>query len=556
MKNLLLTALLLFVSTGSFAAGNELASLLLQLDSTLLQRESYITIREQRIALLKGLLSGSSYSEVQRYALNRQIIEEYAPYQADSAICWLYRNIHLARKLGDSRRLDESRIELAYLYSSTGSYLEASTLLQQVDTTQSDNEQLVRYYVAQHKLNDELHLYSLDVQQSRRSGFLSEWYARQIVFRSTPGSPQQLIFQLRLALKDRDYESAEGISEQLCRQQGELTRGYAEALYMRGLAAVLRGDSARGREWYARSAIIDLRLAIRDNAALKSLSNMLLEGANIERAMRYIRIAAEDARFFNSRLRSWQDAAVLHQIEEAYLARRSRTERMYHFFVFSIVGFMLLAIGGVFVVLGQNRKLRLARLELQQANRRLYQSNRDLQEINNRLAGLNSQISEANAVKEEYIGIFLTMCSEYIDKIMASRRQVRRMLRDGRIEDLRKEYRDSEDDLRELDEFYRNFDRTFVQLYPSFIEDFNSLLEREVRIELKKGEILNTELRIFALIRLGISDSSKIAALLRYSVSTIYNYRSKVKSHTLVSRESFEERIRHIGAFTPQHPRG
>ena len=108
-------------------------------------------------------------------------------------------------------------------------------------------------------------------------------------------------------------------------------------------------------------------------------------------------------------------------------------------------------------------------------------------------------------------------------------------------------------DSRELEEFYRNFDTTFLQLYPTFIEDFNSLLDKEARIEPKKGELLTTELRIFALIRLGINDSSKIAALLRYSVSTIYNYRSKIKGHTLVSRDDFEERIKTIGAFSPQH---
>ena len=222
-------------------------------------------------------------------------------------------------------------------------------------------------------------------------------------------------------------------------------------------------------------------------------------------------------------------------------------------FVVSIGCFMLLALGGVVFVLRQNRKLNLARLELQQANNRLNISNKDLQHINKRLAGLNSQISEANEVKEEYIGIFLTMCSEYIDKIIDSRRHVRRLLRDGRVDELRKEYSPTDGDSRELEEFYRNFDTTFLQLYPTFIEDFNSLLDKEARIEPKKGELLTTELRIFALIRLGINDSSKIAALLRYSVSTIYNYRSKIKGHTLVSRDDFEERIKTIGAFSPQH---
>lgn len=552
MKNLLFTALLL-AATPSVLAQNDLKSVLSQLDATLSHRDSYIAGREQRIESLKSILGKSDFSDAQRYILNQQLIDEYTPYQADSTIDYLYRNINLAKKMHDARRLDESRIQLAYLYSSAGIYLEAATLLQQIDTAKLDRKQLVDYYVARHKLNDELQLYSHDSVQGTQSWHLTVLYARLIVENTEPESTTHLNFKLWQAINDRNYEQAVEISERLCNTLPPLSRGYAEASYMRALVADLMKDTLTAQVWFAHSAMTDIQLAIRDNAALKSLANTLLDDDNIQRAMRYMRIVMDDARFFNSRLRPWQDALALHVIEEAYMARRQRMDAMYNIFMVSIVCFMLLALGGVIFVLRQNRKLSLARLELQQANNRLNISNNDLQRINEQLAGLNSQISEANEVKEEYIGIFLTMCSEYIDKIIDSRRRVRRLLRDGRIDELKKEYASSDGDSRELEEFYRNFDTTFLQLYPTFIEDFNSLLDKEARIEPKKGELLNTELRIFALIRLGINDSSKIAALLRYSVSTIYNYRSKIKGHTLVSRDNFEERIKTIGAFSPQH---
>ena len=552
MKNLLFTALLL-AATPSVLAQNDLKSVLSQLDATLSHRDSYIAGREQRIESLKSILGKSDFSDAQRYILNQQLIDEYTPYQADSTIDYLYRNINLAKKMHDARRLDESRIQLAYLYSSAGIYLEAATLLQQIDTAKLDRKQLVDYYVARHKLNDELQLYSHDSVQGTQSWHLTVLYARLIVENTEPESTTHLNFKLWQAINDRNYEQAVEISERLCNTLPPLSRGYAEASYMRALVADLMKDTLTAQVWFARSAMTDIQLAIRDNAALKSLANTLLDDDNIQRAMRYMRIVMDDARFFNSRLRPWQDALALHVIEEAYRVRRQRMDAMYNIFVVSIVCFMLLALGGVIFVLRQNRKLSLARLELQQANNRLNISNNDLQRINEQLAGLNSQISEANEVKEEYIGIFLTMCSEYIDKIIDSRRRVRSLLRDGRIDELKKEYASSDGDSRELEEFYRNFDTTFLQLYPTFIEDFNSLLDKEARIEPKKGELLNTELRIFALIRLGINDSSKIAALLRYSVSTIYNYRSKIKGHTLVSRDNFEERIKTIGAFSPEH---
>lgn len=552
MRNLLSTVLLL-AATLAASAQNDLKSVLSQLDATLSHRDSYIAGREQRIESLKNILRKSDFSDAQRYILNQQLIDEYTPYQADSTIDYLYRNIALATRMNDAGHLNESRIQLAYLYSSAGIYLEAANMLKLVDTTALDRRQLVDYYIARHKLNDELQLYSHDSAQGHESWRLTVIYAQLIVENTEPESVTHLNFRLRQAIGARDYPQAVEISERLCSTLQPLSREYAEASYMRALVADLMDDTPTAQVLFARSAMTDIQLAIRDNAALKSLANTLLDDDNIQRAMRYMRIVMDDARFFNSRLRPWQDALALHVIEEAYRVRRQRMDAMYNIFVVSIGCFMLLALGGVVFVLRQNRKLNLARLELQQANNRLNISNKDLQHINKRLAGLNSQISEANEVKEEYIGIFLTMCSEYIDKIIDSRRHVRRLLRDGRVDELRKEYSPTDGDSRELEEFYRNFDTTFLQLYPTFIEDFNSLLDKEARIEPKKGELLTTELRIFALIRLGINDSSKIAALLRYSVSTIYNYRSKIKGHTLVSRDDFEERIKTIGAFSPQH---
>ena len=439
MRNLLSTALLL-AATLSASAQNDLKSVLSQLDATLAHRDSYIAGREQRIESLKNILRKSDFSDAQRYILNQQLIDEYTPYQADSTIDYLYRNIALATRMNDAGHLNESRIQLAYLYSSAGIYLEAANMLKLVDTTALDRRQLVDYYIARHKLNDELQLYSHDSAQGHESWRLTEIYARLIVDNTEPESPTHLNFRLRQAIGARDYPQAVEISERLCSTLQPLSREYAEASYMRALVADLMDDTPTAQVWFARSAMTDIQLAIRDNAALKSLANTLLDDDNIQRAMRYMRIVMDDARFFNSRLRPWQDALALHVIEEAYRVRRQRMDTMYNIFVLSIAGFMLLAVGGVIFVLRQNRKLSLARLELQQANNRLNISNKDLQHINKRLAGLNSQISEANEVKEEYIGIFLTMCSEYIDKIIDSRRHVRRLLRDGRVDELRKEY--------------------------------------------------------------------------------------------------------------------
>lgn len=137
MRNLLSTVLLL-AATLAASAQNDLKSVLSQLDATLSHRDSYIAGREQRIESLKNILRKSDFSDAQRYILNQQLIDEYTPYQADSTIDYLYRNIALATRMNDAGHLNESRIQLAYLYSSAGIYLEAANMLKLVDTTALD----------------------------------------------------------------------------------------------------------------------------------------------------------------------------------------------------------------------------------------------------------------------------------------------------------------------------------------------------------------------------------------------------------------------------------
>ena len=170
-----------------------------------------------------------------------------------------------------------------------------------------------------------------------------------------------------------------------------------------------------------------------------------------------------------------------------------------------------------------------------------------LQPLPEELNGLNREISEAGRIKEAYIGRILDLMSANVSKMQAYDNRVRNALKQGKSEQLLKDLSISTRTEDELDAFYRTFDSTFLALYPTFIQDFNALLREDARVYPKKDELLCTELRIFALIRLGIEDSVRIASLLHYSVSTIYNYKVKVKNGALSDRETFEERVKSIG---------
>ena len=176
----------------------------------------------------------------------------------------------------------------------------------------------------------------------------------------------------------------------------------------------------------------------------------------------------------------------------------------------------------------------------------IYRQMKHLSATRDRLEHANEQLSMSNHIKEEYIGRFLNLCSMYISRLDSYRRMVNKKLAAGQLEELQKMVRSHDVLAADVKELYDNFDKAFLQLFPDFVEKFNALLLPEERIVLKKGELLNTELRIFALIRLGIDDSSRIAEFLRYSVNTIYNYRAKIKNKAIVSRDDFETKLMEI----------
>jgi hypothetical protein len=169
--------------------------------------------------------------------------------------------------------------------------------------------------------------------------------------------------------------------------------------------------------------------------------------------------------------------------------------------------------------------------------------------MNEQLSETNTDLSEANHIKEKYIGYFLGLCSTYIDKLDDYRKMVSKKLSGGQTAELGRLTRASDLKETELEELFSNFDKMFLHIYPDFVDEFNNLLMDDEKIIPKKGE-LNTELRIYALIRLGVEDSSMIAKFLGYSVNTIYNYRAKVKNKTKISRDNFETTVRRIGTYS------
>lgn len=324
-----------------------------------------------------------------------------------------------------------------------------------------------------------------------------------------------------------------------------LSNEAARAYYQLSLLYKQKGDRENEERELIRSVIADEHSAVRQNRSLRLLAQLLYEQGDIKRAYRYIQVSSVDANFYNTRLRNSQVAEALPIIERDYQLERDRQERRLR------IGILLISVLFVIILLfalyirRKRRQLSVARRELIRQNEDLNQMNEEMREKNEELFRLADELQESDQIKEKYVGYFLQLCSVYIQKIGEYRKTVNRKIRTGQIDDLYRMTASTQALQTETKEFYKKFDEAFLHIFPNFVADFNNLLREDQRFDLKKEELLNTELRIFALIRLGIKDSSQIAEFLSYNPVTIYSYRTKVKSKA-INKGSFDKNIMEI----------
>lgn len=527
----------------------EVCALLDSLDYALQRKEIYRQTQEERIDHLRQMLAAVRSDVDQQYYTQSRLAERYTAFQFDSALHYLSLNLDLARRMNWRHRYDETLLESAFLYTTAGFYLEASNLLAQLDTLALSDRLLGRYYTVRRRFCRESYEYARSTDLKRKLLSQRGYYTYKVMTSYPQDSDEFLFLLSEDQIENGHFEVADEAVNTLLQRVVPTERNYAICCYIKALISLYRGETGNYVLWLTRSAITDAQEAISDNASLSLLSRYFFEQGDIVRAFRYMQASMNDANFYNARLRPWQISNALTVIEDAYRIRQRRQHRIELVYI-GVISLLFLVVGVVALIeIRQKRRISRMKEELQTANGRLNDYVARLSEINDRQLRLTGEIREANAVKEEYIALFLKACSEYIDRINEYRRAMRRKLTSGAVQEVARELKSTAMIDQYVDDFYRTFDTAFLKIYPDFVEKFNALLVEEGRIELKRGERLNTELRIFALIRLGIVDSSKIAALLRCSVNTIYSYRAKIKNNASVPREQFEECVRSIGAF-------
>ena len=518
----------------------------MNLDEAILQTDRFVAAREERIQKYKSALDVTDDLDVQ-YELCHRLYDEYHPYMNDSAICYIDRCITLAERRGDSLGADECRMLLAYQCTESGMYHEAMDILQGIDERSiTDAHLLNNYHSTLSHLYSELGYYC-KVPRLQQAYYAASNRCRSQIDASLCTSDEALQLRELECYAAGDAQGALHYSDQRLAATEEGSHGYAIVAFYRHLDYRLLGDSLQARYWVTQSALSDVRNAVMDQGALWELANMLMADGDMERAYRYIRFAWQCAGKFNTVKRNSQISPVLTAISDDYEASLQRANRQ--LLVLAVVASLLAALflGILFYSNSQRRKLARARNELSASNIQLAELNAQLSDLNSQMLQTNSKLNESNRVKDEYVGRFIHLCSFYIDRLDEMRKRVHKMVKSKDLDALYRFTGDSALRDQNLTELYGMFDSTFLHLFPNFVNDFNALLRPECRITLPEGGALNTDVRIFALIRLGIEDSSRIAEFLHYSVNTIYNYRAKIKNGALGDRDSFESQVKAIG---------
>lgn len=550
MKSIVSILIFLLLSPWSFVALSagkiDLEQQYRNLDRAIAQSETYVSQREYRIGQLKNELAAAR-DDATRYTVCHQIYEEYKPYMNDSAIYYIDRCITLAEGLGNRVHIDACQIQLAWQCTESGMFHEAMDILNGIDVAQiTDARNLKQYNSTLAHLYSELGYYC-KVPRLQRNYYAKGDHYTQLID-TTVCSPDEALQIKELAcFGSGDAHGALRYSDMRLKQVKEGSHEFAIVAFYRYLDYQLAGDSVQSRYWVTQSALSDVTNAVMDQGAMWELANLLMADGDINRAYRYIHFAWQCANRFNTQKRNNQISPVLTFISDNYEASLQRANRQ--LLVLAVVSSLLAALflGILFYSNSQRKKLARARNELSESNTQLAQLNTQLSLLNSKLHETNTQLNESNRVKDEYVGRFIHLCSFYIDRLDEMRKRVNKMVKSKDLDALYKFTEGSELRDKNLSELYEMFDTTFLHLFPNFVTDFNALLRPECRVALPAPGTLNTDLRIFALIRLGIEDSSRIAEFLHYSVNTIYNYRAQVKNGAIGDRDTFESQVKAIG---------
>ena len=509
LKRIVLLFLVALGIGNALYANNELKILADSLHKMIDAKPLFVQKKEQRIARIKCLLKDSGLTPDREYKVNLQLYNEYKKFNIDSAIHYVDRNLELARQLNRNYLKYQSSLQLSLVYSMCGRYRDAELLLEKMKPSELPRSLLATYYDTYARFWEYYSISATNNQYGKK---------REVYQDSLYALMDHTSFDYKLSraysYAGRDSTKAIKILDELLNAEEIGTPNYAMITHSYAMLSryLKREDDAK--KYLMMSAIADIQNATRETASLQALALIQYEENNLADAFKFTQSAIDDVVSSGIHFRAMEIYKFYSIINTAYQTEEARSKSM--------------------------------KRALAQSNEELLRLNDKLNSMNSELNDKNDELCEINNIKEHYIAQFFDVCFSYIHKMEKYQNMLYKIAINKCYEELIKKLKSSAliDD--ELDALYTRFDRVFLNLYPTFVSDFNALLKDDEKIILKQDALLNRELRIYALLRLGITDSGKIANFLRCSTSTVYNYRTKMRNKAAVDRDEFENEIMKI----------
>ena len=537
--------ILMVLTTESRAQQASNRQLYQTLDSLIEHYDQLTADKERRVAAIKEGVKGITLTAEQQYDLNQRLYDEYVAYKFDSAFYYIDKNVKALRKSGNHNRFAASAVRMAHILAVTGLFDRARRLLDEVAVDSINDQQKIAFYNQQSELN----LYRSEMAQNTEYFYdyiQRAQYYRQLVIQIAPKDSYDNIFnQATYICEAGDTNKAIQMLEDYLLKLEEGTRAYSIVTSTLAFFYQTKEMHQQQERYLLLSAISDERCAIRENNSLRILSEILMNRGNNDDAYRYLLQAISEARFYGSRIRMMQVGRMAPQILQLYDAERTQTQQRTNLLL-AIISFISLVLAGIIVyTLRLYRKKHAAGLQIIEMNKILAKHTEEIETV-------NTQMKEANRIKEEYIGRFLELSSMLLSNTEQRMKQLNRLARERKLEELYAELKTKEPVNTGIRTFHSHFDTAFLNIYPHFISEVNKLLTPENQFitdnDGATAKRLTTELRILALIRLDITDNQEIADILRSSITTIYTYRSKLKAKAL-NKETFEDDVRKIATY-------
>lgn len=509
------------------------------------------------IEKIKRELNANYASLPIRYNNYKRLFDAYKSFVHDSAYVYCKKLNECAYQLKDQNKINYAKVDMGFVLVSAGMFKEGLDTLSKVNTKHLNGQQKFEYLFLQARSHFDLGDFDRIDDYYKHYSTIGLRYCDSILRSHKPDTYEYLAAEGLKALRSADYKTALTPYQKIMR----LPQTYQDSavnLSCLSYICFVNKNNNLGMQYLFKAAIIDNMHSTKESVALTNLATRLYEQGDTKNAFLYIHNAINDATFYGARHREAQISSILPIIENEKINGIEKQKRSLMVYASTITSLIVVVIIFSVITSRQLKKLRIAdeiivkkNDDLNTANQSLTKVNQTLDKANRSLRHTNIKLDEANMIKDEYIGNFFNIHSDYIEKIDRLKRSIEKIVKEKRYDEVQLVLNRLNTNF-ERENLSHSFDKVFLNIFPNFVEDFNMLFDADHQTHLAGDQLLNNELRIFALIRLGIDENESIAKILNYSVNTIYTYKTKVKNRSFVPNDEFELKIMSIKAVKEQ----